>query len=1056
VFPSLRHTCALTEAGTAFCWGNGNGLGTGQTGGPLPQQVAGDLTFATLSTAVGDYVSCGLLADGRAYCWGPDHPNRGGLGTGSIGSSPTPVAIGGDLRFASIAVGQFHTCTVSTDGAAYCLGGNWSGQLGIGSAGGEGGTLTLPSATPAPKVRCPSAPRGQALPRSCPAPAVQVCSGGLSSLPGHRVSNPRDQLQADLAERYVLERELGRGGMATVYLARDLRHDRLVALKVLRPDLAATLGPERFLQEIKLAARLQHPHILPMFDSGEAEGSLWYAMPFVEGESLRDRLAREGELPVGDAVRVLRDIGSALAYAHRHGIVHRDIKPANVLLLSDGGALVADFGVAKALSAAAHDGGLTMSGLVVGTPAYMAPEQAAGDPTADHRADLYSLGLVAYELLTGQPPFLGRTPQALLAAHATENPEPVSKRRPALSPALAALVMRLLEKRPADRPQTANDVLRALEDVATPASGATLTKFRGPVRRPLLWAAMVILAALLVSGGLLARRAWSSGLNPQRIAVAVFENRTGDPSLDPVGSMAADWITQGLAQTAMIDVVDVGAVYLQGRTPSGQPTAPRQLARQNGAGLVVAGAYYRSADSVVIQASVVDTRSGRVLRAFDPVHAPVRTAEEALVVLRERVMGGVAVLLSARVSPILAAEARPPNFAAYREFLAAQEAWYNGLTTDALSHATRSAALDSSFVTAAAWVSAIAAQLGRCRIADSIGSPLRARPELSEWNRSLLDRTHAQCGGDVEERYKAARRLAALYPKSSYARFTYAVYTVAANRPHEALGVLLGLDPVRDLGFISDSGRALYYRPVTEAYHLLGQYGTELRIAEDFTRRNPNRLAGVYWETRALAALGRDKEVLRRLDAAEDLPADSASLSALTTGSVDCRAASQLLAHGDSNAARAAAERALRWYHSRSAEEQSTHESRYWLTRALELHADYEPAAALLARLMSEDTADVRYLRYQGMAGVVAARRGDRVAVDSIDRALAAARPPSSQNAAHYRAAIAAVLGDRDRAVSLLRASPFSEGRDYLIAPEPALTLLRGYPPFEALLRPRD
>jgi tetratricopeptide (TPR) repeat protein len=233
----------------------------------------------------------------------------------------------------------------------------------------------------------------------------------------------------------------------------------------------------------------------------------------------------------------------------------------------------------------------------------------------------------------------------------------------------------------------------------------------------------------------------------------------------------------------------------------------------------------------------------------------------------------------------------------------------------------------------------------------------------------------------------------AVYPKSSYARFTYAVYTVAANRPHEALGVLLGLDPVRDLGFISDSGRALYYRPLGEAYHLLGEYKTELRIAEAFTRRNPNRLAGVYWETRALAALGRGKEVLRRLDAAEDLPADSASLSALTTGSVEYRAALQLLAHGDSNAARAATERSLRWYHSRSPEEQSTHEFRYWLARVLELHGDYEQAAALLAGLISEDTTDVRYLRYQGMAGVVAVHLTSQLDHPRRRPACAATRP---------------------------------------------------------------
>jgi TolB-like protein len=861
------------------------------------------------------------------------------------------------------------------------------------------------------------------------------------------------QLGEGLRDHYVIERELGRGGMATVYLARDLKHERLVALKVLRPDLAATLGPERFLQEIKLAARLQHPHVLPVFDSGEAEGSLWYVMPFVEGESLRDRLAREGELPVAGAVQVLRDIASALAYAHRHGIVHRDIKPANVLL-SEGGAVVADFGVAKALSAAARDGSLTMSGLVVGTPAYMAPEQAAGDPTADHRADLYSLGLVAYELLTGQAPFIGRTPQATMAAHATQTPEPVTKGRPTVPPALAALVMRLLEKRPADRPQTADDVLRALEDAARPATGMMVTESRRPVRRLLIWAAVGLLITLAVAGAVLARRAWPSGLDSQRIAVAVFENKTGDPSLDPVGSMAADWITRGLAQTALIDVVDVGAVYLQGRSATGQPTAPRQLARQNGAGLVVAGAYYRSADSLVIQASLLDTRSGRVVRAFDPMRAPLTGAEHAIEALRERVMGGVAILLSARVSPFVSAEAKAPNFAAYQEFVAGQEAWFGGLGTESFSHFKRAVALDSTFVTAAAWMAAVAAQSSQCPLADSVAGVLRTRGGLSEWNRALLDRTLGYaCARDFEVAYRASLRLASLYPKSTYARFMHGLYSVSADRPREGLSALLGLDPARDLSFISDSGKALYFRDVTEAYHLLGEHQAELRVAEEFAKRNPERLAGVYFQIRALAALGRGQAVLARLDAAADLPADSASLNSLTPGRVAVAGARQLLANGDSDAARTAARQAVAWYRSRSADERDTQESRLFLSRALELYGEYDTAETLLAGLASEDTANVNYM---GELGVLAARRGDRVAVDSIDRALAGLRTPSARDGTHYRAAMAAILGNRDRAVALLRSERIREARANMLSPDPAFESLRGYPPFEALLRPMD
>jgi eukaryotic-like serine/threonine-protein kinase len=258
-----------------------------------------------------------------------------------------------------------------------------------------------------------------------------------------------DGLQVALVDRYRLERELGRGGMATVYLAQDLRHDRLVAVKVLRPELAAVIGAERFLAEIKTTAHLQHPHILPLFDSGQADTFLFYVMPFVEGESLRDRLTREKQLPIADAVRITTEVASALDYAHRHGVIHRDIKPENILL-HDGQALVADFGIALAASRA---GGtrMTETGLSLGTPQYMSPEQATAERELDARSDVYALGATTYEMLTGEPPFTGATTQAIIAKLMTESPRPLSVLRPTVSLPLEAAVLTALQKLPADR-----------------------------------------------------------------------------------------------------------------------------------------------------------------------------------------------------------------------------------------------------------------------------------------------------------------------------------------------------------------------------------------------------------------------------------------------------------------------------------------------------------------------------------------------------------------------------------------------------------------------------
>src|SRR5690349_3830002 len=285
---------------------------------------------------------------------------------------------------------------------------------------------------------------------------------------------PVDQLRSALADRYRLERELGQGGMATVYLAHDLRHERKVAIKVLRPELAAVIGAERFVREIRTVAALQHPHILGLIDSGEVSGTAYYVMPFVEGESLRDRLVREKQLPIGDAVRIAKEVASALDYAHRHGVIHRDIKPENILL-HDGQALVSDFGIALAVSQA---GGtrMTETGMSLGTPHYMSPEQSMGEREITARSDVYALGCVLYEMLTGDPPFTGPTAQAIVAKVMTDEPRPLAIHRKTVPPHVEAAVLTALAKLPADRFSSAAEFAQALASASysTPTPAATV------------------------------------------------------------------------------------------------------------------------------------------------------------------------------------------------------------------------------------------------------------------------------------------------------------------------------------------------------------------------------------------------------------------------------------------------------------------------------------------------------------------------------------------------------------------------------------------------------
>jgi eukaryotic-like serine/threonine-protein kinase len=349
-----------------------------------------------------------------------------------------------------------------------------------------------------------------------------------------------DRLRAALADRYRLERELGAGGMATVYLAEDLKHDRQVAIKVLRPELAAVIGAERFLREIKTIATLQHPHVLGLIDSGEVNGTAYYVMPFVEGESLRDRLSREKQLPINEAVRLATEIAGALGYAHRHGVIHRDIKPENILL-HDGSALVADFGIALAVSSA---GGtrMTETGMSLGTPHYMSPEQAMGEREITGRSDIYALGCLTYEMLVGDPPFTGSTAQAIVAKAMTEKPVPPSRMRDTVPPAVEDAVLTALAKLPADRFSTAQDFSAALNGSATsPRRQAAAGAHRlaePPSRRVALYAALTLTTLLAAWGWL------RPGATPKvsRQRVVLWQHSLGEvfsPGVSRIATQAA-------------------------------------------------------------------------------------------------------------------------------------------------------------------------------------------------------------------------------------------------------------------------------------------------------------------------------------------------------------------------------------------------------------------------------------------------------------------------------------------------------------------------------------
>ena len=474
------------------------------------------------------------------------------------------------------------------------------------------------------------------------------------------------RLAAALADRYTVDRELGRGGMATVYLAEDLKHDRKVAIKVLRPELGATLGPERFLQEIRVAARLQHPHIVGLLDSGVIAGEHgteavpYYVMPYMEGETLRERLARTRRLSLDETIRFTAEIADALAKAHKAGVVHRDIKPENILL-SDGHALVMDFGVAKAVSDATGGQGLTSAGMSLGTPAYMAPEQVAADPLIDHRADLYSLGLVAYEMLAGGSPYSATTPQQQMAAHVTQSPAPIRSKRPDCPDDLSGLIMKCLAKTPDDRWQTAEEIvtrLRVIEPTGqrgTAHSKARMTALAG----------VVVLITLVV---LVARRfkgpVGGGAAGDSTVGVMLFDNLTHDTAYAYLADGLASEISTTLARVPRLEVRSPGAVRSAQR---GIDPDPREVGRRLNVRNVVEGEFQRGGDKIRIAVRLVAVPSG-TQRWSDSWTRPVTD----LLAVQEEIARAVATAIAGTLLPqeqsVLAVRATS-NPEAYDHFL---------------------------------------------------------------------------------------------------------------------------------------------------------------------------------------------------------------------------------------------------------------------------------------------------------------------------------------------------------------------------------------------------
>jgi TolB-like protein/Tfp pilus assembly protein PilF len=642
-----------------------------------------------------------------------------------------------------------------------------------------------------------------------------------------------ERLKAALADRYQIEREIGSGGMATVFLARDLKHHRQVAIKVLRTELAATLGPERFVREIEIAAKLSHPHILPLFDSGEADGILYYVMPFVEGESLRERLDREGRLSVAETVRLVDEIASALSYAHEQGVVHRDVKPENIML-SGGRAVVADFGIGRAVTAAGGDR-LTGTGFAVGTPAYMSPEQAFGDANVDSRSDVYSLGCVAYEMVSGHAPFEAETPQALLAKQAAGTVPSLRATDPTILLFFERAVERALAKRPTDRFQSASAFAEALtSEMVVARVGGRWASWRAPAGAAI---GVVVVAAWWLSTVM-------GGPAYERLAVLPPVNIMNDAEQEHIIQGMLNGLISELGQAG---ITVIGSVQSMMRYRDSEMT-PREIAAEMGVDAVLESFFLWQGDSVAIDVRLTDGRSEESLWS----HHYDEDARNVLLLFRQ-VTGAVADEIHAELTPQAEAHlasARPVNRQAFEAWLQG-EFYLEKLTPrdidTALEYFEMAREIDPDYALAytgigLAW--GFRQQMGFAPPSEAAPKARAAVARATDLDSTLVEVQYALAllrtwtDWDWEGAEAAYRRAIQLNPNFPDVRANYSHFLCMMLRQDEAMPQIeraIALDPFNPL-FQNHLGWVLYFGR---------RYDEAIAQFQDLLRRAPNYLAAL-------------------------------------------------------------------------------------------------------------------------------------------------------------------------------------------------------------------
>jgi tetratricopeptide (TPR) repeat protein len=886
--------------------------------------------------------------------------------------------------------------------------------------------------------------------------------------------------------RYEVLGLIGAGGMGEVYRARDTRLGRVVALKVLPPQVASDpVRRERFEREARAASALEHPHICVLHDVCVESGVEFLVLELIEGETLAERL-RRGRVGREEALRIGVEVADALDAAHRKGVVHRDLKPGNVMLGGTGAKLL-DFGLAHLREEPKGDEESTAwqlsgQGMVAGTVPYMSPEQLLGK-RVDARSDIWALGVVLYEMLTGRRPFEGGSTASLAAAILEHEPEPLSSLDPQVAPALEHVVGRCLAKDPEARWQTARDVANELGWIS---GGRTTIPSKARAARAWRWWA-VAAAVLVAAASMVAAWRWRGGeaepapdLDPNRVAVALFENRTGDKDLDSVALMATDAISRGLSRSGDLAVSLSPAVATGSGPPEVPPSgrgaaeAPLALAIQTQAGLVVTGAVYLEGDTLRFESRLVDPATGRLSAALEPVSGPRNGPSKAIDELGRRLITAVAGHVHRNLHPGVM---HVPPYEAYQAWQRSVETW--GSDFDAtIRHLQRALVLDPSWLRLRLEMfMAYGAQYKFREAAKQLALVERDADMLAPYDRQGLRCARAFIEGKWSEAADARRQQDRLAPGVAWIRTDIGVFALYANQPRRAAETLTSLQTA--FGVPSPANSWVTFLRC-DALHMLEDYATELTVARQGRRDFPGMAGFCASEARAFVALGRLAEAVRAVDESSAMawaPAvpvggELSVFNQLDPGQVMCLVSMELGAHGHREAGLAVARRAAAWFEKQPAGEANTPGHRWLFALALflserwdEARAAYAPLADLSRPLVapgwSEEGALVLAVRFRGRLGVIAARRGDRAEAERIAEELRRVNGPYLFGEDLYRrACIAAQLGQKAQAVGLLRetvAAGLAEWSGYAESfhRAPELEPLRGYAPFEELIRPQ-